>query len=126
MSLFQRKHYEQIASALAKAGSPRVRLIHELSCLFTRDNNNFKPTRFVEECNFKGEPMKTFTIELRVDFEEKSEEKDAIMLEAAKAAAKHLYTTALLISGKRKPDIGMHTSDMFAGSEEISLAEDLD
>lgn len=67
--------------------------------------------------------MRTVTIELRFDADE--EEKHQVMLDVAKQAAKHLFASALLISTKRKPDIAMFTSDMFAGKEEIMLAEDL-
>ncbi len=68
--------------------------------------------------------LKTFTIELRVDFD--SEEKNEIILRAARTAAKHIYTTATLISDKRKPQVALSTSDLFEGSAEISLADDLD
>ena len=68
--------------------------------------------------------MRTLTIELRFDADE--DDKHEVLREAAKSAAKHLYTNALLISTKRKPQIAMYTSDMFSGQEEISLAADLD
>lgn len=68
--------------------------------------------------------LKTFTIELRVDYD--SPEKEQIILDAAKVAAKHLYTTAVLIADKRKPDIALSTSDLFVGASEISLADDLE
>ncbi len=67
--------------------------------------------------------MKTFTIELRVDYSD--EEKNDVIKEAIKVAAKHVYTTALLISEKRKPQVAVHSSDFFAGTEEIELADDL-
>lgn len=68
--------------------------------------------------------MRTLTIELRFDADE--EDKHEVLREAAMAAAKHLYTNALLISTKRKPQIAMYSSDMFAGQEEIELAADLE
>lgn len=68
--------------------------------------------------------MRTLTIELRFDADE--EDKHEVLIEAAKSAAKHLFTNALLISTKRKPQIAMYTSDMFAGQETISLAADLE
>ncbi len=67
--------------------------------------------------------MKTITIELRFDADE--EEKHEVLKDAAMQAAKHLYTSALLISTKRKPQISMYTADMFAGAEEINLADSL-
>jgi hypothetical protein len=67
--------------------------------------------------------MRTLTIELRFDADE--EERHAVLRDAAMQAAKHLYTSALLISAKRKPQIAMYTSDMFVGREEIMLSDDL-
>jgi hypothetical protein len=67
--------------------------------------------------------MKSYTIELRCD--DDTAEKDEIILTAAKVAAKHLFTMACLIAGKRKPQISLRTSDMFVAESEISLAEDI-
>lgn len=67
--------------------------------------------------------LKTFTIELRVDFDDK--EKEQLILQSARMAAKHLFTTASLVADKRKPQIALSTSDMFEGAEQISLAEDI-
>jgi hypothetical protein len=67
--------------------------------------------------------MKSYTIELRCD--DDTPEKDEIILSAAKVAAKHLFTMACLIAGKRKPQISLRTSDMFVAESEISLAEDI-
>ena len=67
--------------------------------------------------------MRTITVELR--FDDDTKEKVAVIEKAAKSAAKHLFTTALLVSGKRKPDIAVFGSDFFVEREEISLAEDL-
>ena len=66
----------------------------------------------------------TFTIELRVSFKDK--EKEQIMRDAAKVAAKHLYTTALLISDDRKPQIMLQGGDFFTATEEICLADDIE
>lgn len=66
----------------------------------------------------------TFTIELRVSFKE--QEKEDIMREAAKVAAKHLYATALLISDERKPQIMLQGGDFFTAAEEIMLADDIE
>lgn len=65
--------------------------------------------------------MRSVTIELRFDADE--EDKHAAVLDAAKMAARHLFTQAVLISTKRKPQIAMFTSDMFVGKEEIEQAE---
>ena len=66
--------------------------------------------------------MKTYTIELRVD--EGDVGNDNIIEEAAKEAAKHLYTTALLVC-KRRPQIALYSGDNFSSAEEIMLADDL-
>ncbi|WP_454627705.1 hypothetical protein [Bradyrhizobium cenepequi] len=66
--------------------------------------------------------LRTWTIELRVDFDGK--EKEEIMLKAMRSAAKGLITTATLIADTRKPDIALSSSDMFVGAEEISMFED--
>jgi hypothetical protein len=68
--------------------------------------------------------MRTYMIELRVDFEDK--EKEEIMLTACKAAAKHVFTTAVLIADKRKPQIALQSGDHFAPAEDIMLADDLE
>lgn len=67
--------------------------------------------------------MRTINIELR--FDDDTPEKVKVIEIAAKMAAKHLFTTALLVSGKRKPQIAMHGSDFFSSAEEISLADDI-
>jgi hypothetical protein len=64
----------------------------------------------------------TWTIELRVDFDEKR--KEEIMLSAVRSAAKQLFTTAQLLADGRKPQIAIQTSDMFIGSEEVSMFVD--
>lgn len=67
----------------------------------------------------------TFTIELRVSFKDDKEGKHEIIREAAKVAAKHLYTTALLISDDRKPQIMLQGGDFFTATEEILLADEI-
>lgn len=68
--------------------------------------------------------MRTIIIELRVDNEKP--EADDILIDAAKMAAKHLFTSACLISGKRKPQITLQSGDMFVAAEEINLADDIE
>lgn len=67
--------------------------------------------------------LRTVKIELRVDYSDPS--KDDIIINAAKMAAKHLYTTATLIADSRQPQIALESGDMFSSAEEISLADDL-
>jgi hypothetical protein len=68
--------------------------------------------------------MRTIKIELRYDFD--NEEKDEIMRDAARMAAKHLFTTAALVSDRRPPEIMLQGDNFFEGKYEISLAEDLE
>lgn len=65
--------------------------------------------------------LKVWTIEIRVDFD--TPERQEIMLKDVMLHAKALLTTAQLIADKRKPDIAVHSDDMFAGREEISIFE---
>lgn len=64
---------------------------------------------------------KTITIELRVDYD--TPEKEALIVKAAKRAAKHLYTTALLVKDQRQPQIALSSGDMFTAKEELLLDE---
>lgn len=68
--------------------------------------------------------MFTFTIELRVPFDDK--ERLDIVQTAIKTAAKHVYTTTLLIADERKPQIAIHGGDYFTPTEEIMLADDIE
>lgn len=66
--------------------------------------------------------LMTWTIEIRADFNEKS--KEAIMLSDIRSHCKAMYATAQLLADGRKPDIALSTSDMFEGSETISMFVD--
>lgn len=63
--------------------------------------------------------MRTYTIELRVDFSEK--ENYELLLTSVREAAKGMLTTAVLLSDKRKPQIALQTGDLFEGNEDIAL-----
>lgn len=65
--------------------------------------------------------LMTWTIELRVDFNDAS--KNKLMEHAIRAMAKEVLATAQLLADNRKPEIAISTSDMFVGSEEIALFE---
>ncbi len=67
--------------------------------------------------------MRTYTIELRVDYADKA--KFEIIKTAAKMAAKHIYSTAVLIQDKGKPEIALSSGDFFSAEEEIMLADDI-
>lgn len=68
--------------------------------------------------------MRTITIELRVDYDEK--EKDRIMIQAAREACRTLIATAALISEKRKPQIKLETGDLFSANEQVEILSDED
>lgn len=72
--------------------------------------------------------MRTFIIELRVDDSEPERVKHVET--AAKVAAKHLFTTALLLAPDdkphRKPQIMLTAGDTLVSEQEISLADDLE
>lgn len=67
--------------------------------------------------------MRTWTIELRTDHSDK--QRDKAIEDAIKVAAKHVFTQAVVISDKRKPQIKVHSSDFIYGEDEISLAGDI-
>lgn len=66
--------------------------------------------------------LKVWTIEIRVDFDTK--EKQEIMLKDVLMHAKALISTANLIADKRKPDIAVHSDDMFIGREQVEMMAD--
>jgi len=67
--------------------------------------------------------LETFTIELRVDFNDAS--KNELVVQAMRMAAKHVLTTAMLLQDKRPPQIALMTSNLFERDREISLADDI-
>jgi hypothetical protein len=84
----------------------------------------YRPGMWIDELTGEITNMRTITIELRID--DDNEEKVQLIEEAAKQAAKHLWAQALLIAGKRKPDLAVRSEDMFAGSREIELLDEVD
>jgi uncharacterized protein YhaN len=67
--------------------------------------------------------MRTFTIELRVDFDsDMKAEKEEVIKQAALQAARQLLTQAMLVSGKRQPQCVVHSGDFFNGPEELRLS----
>ena len=67
--------------------------------------------------------QKTYTIELRVNFTDDG--KHDVMREAARDAARTILTTAMMLADKGKPQVALHSSDFFYGTEALSL-EDTD
>jgi hypothetical protein len=68
--------------------------------------------------------MRTYTIELRVDFDDDADVKKETMDKAVRMAAKHLYATALILDDKRKHAITAQYDDFWIGTEEINLEDD--
>jgi hypothetical protein len=66
--------------------------------------------------------LKTFTIEVRADFDD--EGKHEILHQAAKEAARTLLTTAMMMQERRKPMVALQSSDFFYGSEELSIHDE--
>src|SRR4051812_43489618 len=74
--------------------------------------------------NLKGNTQmapRTFTIELRVDHDEPTEENDKVILDAVALSAKHLLATAMLLKGRRRPQVMVSNGDMMAINEEVDI-----
>lgn len=67
--------------------------------------------------------QRTFTVELRVDFNDP--EKIGHMKHACQIAARHLMAQAALIKDAVNPQIAVHSEDFYSGREEIGLFEDV-
>lgn len=67
--------------------------------------------------------LRTYKIELRVDFDD--ETKNPIIEAAMRMAGKHVLTSAMLLADKRAPTIALWGGDMFEGEKEINLADDI-
>ena len=66
--------------------------------------------------------MRTFKIELRVDYDDP--EKDEIMREACRAACREMLATAHLISERdRQPRIALSSKDFFEADNDIDIME---
>lgn len=63
--------------------------------------------------------MKTYKIELRVNFQDKTRY-DAI-LEIVRESARELLTTAMLLKDKREPRIAVQAGDLFMQDKEVML-----
>lgn len=63
--------------------------------------------------------MRTYKIELRMDFVDESKHDQMIII--ARQTAQELVTAAYLMMDKRKPLITLETGDMFEGNKEIEV-----
>jgi len=68
--------------------------------------------------------MRTYTIELRVDFDEDKDNKKAAMDAAVKSLARQVLATALLLSDKREPKVTLQYDDFWSGNEQLELTEE--
>ena len=66
--------------------------------------------------------MKTYTLELAVDFD--TEEHYAVVKTILMRTAREVLATSMLIAGKRKPQVVLHSKDFFHGKEEIEVSAD--
>lgn len=66
--------------------------------------------------------IRTYTIELRVDFED--EEKYDAMTEVAREAARSMVTMAMLLKDKREPQIMLSAGDMFMRDNDLKLTNE--
>lgn len=65
--------------------------------------------------------MKTYRIELKMDFNDSSNHE--IMLGIAKQYARDLLASAMLLQDGRKPAVALMTDDSFVGPEQIDLMD---
>ena len=62
----------------------------------------------------------TYRIELKVDLDETEPERIAAVREAFRKSAQQVYAVAVLMSGKRKPEIACFSDKFFDGTETIN------
>lgn len=63
--------------------------------------------------------MRTYKIELRADFQDES--KYDLLLEMARASARELLGTALMLKDKRDPQMRLEMGDMFSKDENVEI-----
>ena len=64
--------------------------------------------------------MKTYTLELKVDYLD--EQKYKIIEQQLEKAAREVIAVAMLLQEKRKPQVALHSEDFFKGNEELEIA----
>lgn len=65
--------------------------------------------------------MRTYKIELRVDFTEEDDPRWEVITEACKEKARELYATAVMLKEKREPRIVFESGDMFLRDNELDI-----
>ncbi len=63
--------------------------------------------------------MRTYTIELRADFQD--EEKYDILMAAAREMARGMLATAMMLKDKREPQISLQSGDMFERNKDLEI-----
>lgn len=66
--------------------------------------------------------MKTYSIEIRVDFDD--DEKYQIIENSARDLARQLYAMATLIKDRRNPQIAFQSGDMFVKNSELDIMQE--
>jgi hypothetical protein len=68
--------------------------------------------------------MRTYTLEIKVDFDD--EERFEIVKQHLFEQGRETLAMCMMLAGKRKPQVALHSQDFFAGNEEFDLtAEDV-
>lgn len=70
----------------------------------------------------KGRAMKTYALELRMDFADKARHDD--LVKAMRQSAKLLFTQASLLSDGRTPEVALRCEDFFEGTAELEVVTD--
>ena len=67
--------------------------------------------------------MRTYTLEVRCDLE--TEEQYDVVKQSVIDAARQVKAMSMLLSGKRQPEVVVHSTDFFVGNEDIDINEDV-
>lgn len=68
----------------------------------------------------------TYRIELKVDIDPAREDAHEVIREVCRQAARTLFAQALLVSGKRKPQIAVHGDTFFEDTTNVKVFDDDD
>lgn len=72
--------------------------------------------------DYYGERMRTdYLITLRMDVDPSDEEIKKHLIDAVRSAAQILYTQAVMVAAKRKPEVALHWENSYEGKEKILL-----
>lgn len=74
--------------------------------------------------NSKALDMRTYSLDLRIDFNDKARHDD--IKKAMRRAAKQLFTQASLLSDGRTPEVALRSEDFFEGTSDIEVVTESD